>query len=164
MTWAHLAFDFVVIGVDLGLWLLPVDESLRLIRHEARGDGPLLPVFLLLCGIHVMTHRANIKYASKRLYFLDEERPVRFLSNTVVHDFRLEWVWAWLLMFNLHPDGTELIDFGRLAKTLLLYRSLPILASRRDSDPALRLRNNLHHLLWLTIYIRVHDILVFWIV
>lgn len=111
-----------------------------------------------------MTHRANIKYASKRLYFLNEERPVRFLSNTFLHDFRLEWVRSRLLMLNLHPDGTELVDFGRLAKALLLYRSLSILASWRDSDPALRLRNNLHHLLRLTIWIRVHDILVFWIV
>lgn len=62
-----------------------------------------------------MTHRANVKYASKRLHFLHEERPVRFLSNTVVHDFRLQWVGTRLLVLNLHPDGTELVDFGRLA-------------------------------------------------
>jgi hypothetical protein len=67
-------------------------------------------------------------------------------------------------VFYLHPDGAELVDFRCLAQALLLYRSLPILASRRDSDPALRLRNYLHHLLRLAIRTRVHDILVFWIV
>ena len=48
VTGAHLTFDFVVIGVDLSLRFLPVDEPLRLVRHEARRDGPLLPVLLLL--------------------------------------------------------------------------------------------------------------------
>jgi hypothetical protein len=48
VTRAHLALDFVVISFDLSLRLLPVNESLRLIGDEARGDGSLLPVLLLL--------------------------------------------------------------------------------------------------------------------
>lgn len=73
---------------------------------------------------------------------------------------RLQRVRSRLLVFYLHPHWTELIHLTCLAKFLLLDWSLPILPLRCNCDPALRLRYNLHHFLWLAVRVLVNNVFV----
>lgn len=107
-----------------------------------------------------MSHCSYIKYTSHRLFFLDQECSICLLSHAVVNHIGFQGVGAWLLMFNLHPDWTQLINFTGITQSDLFDWSLSIFSSWSYGHPALGLRNNLHHFLWSTIWILMLHILV----
>ena len=107
-----------------------------------------------------MAVRTDVEDASEGLLFLNKERPIRLMPQPVLDHLGLQRIGPRLQVLHLHPHWTELVDLTGLAQCLLLDGSLPILATRRHCDPALRLRNYLHHFLRLAIRILVNNILV----
>lgn len=107
-----------------------------------------------------MSEGAHVKYTALWLDFLDEESSVRLLSYTLKPRVGLERISSRLLVLDLHPDRTELVDFRCVAQTLLLDGLLSVLAAGRNRYPSLGLRNHLHELLGFTIWVTMDYVLV----
>lgn len=88
--------------------------------------------------MNVVSCRADIKYTPHRLVLFHQEGFVGLLSDAVVNDLGPQRIRARLLMLNLHPYWTKLVDFGSISKLELLDRPFPILFFWRHSHPSLR--------------------------
>lgn len=97
-----------------------------------------------------MSHITYLEYTALRLVFFHQECTIGFLTHNVFYCPRMQRVWPWLLVINLHPDWWKHIYFASITKSLLFVRVFTIESTRRYWHPTGCFRYYLKH--WRRLY------------